>query len=203
MAINLKTIAAAAALLTASCGSEVRVPDNATPTQEAADIFPEYRDIYIPQNIAPLNVQIKSDGDEFAACIKGEKGGEITAAADKDGKLMFDTEAWHALLNENAGKTLSVTLYSHRDGQWLEHPAYQLHVAEPIDEYLSYRLIEPSYELYRQMGLKDKLPQMSDDEVFALLATDGMLVKRPLVIDGERGVYLTGFREAQWEQTLL
>lgn len=155
MAINLKTIAAAAlaALLTASCGSEVRVPDNATPTQEAADIFPEYRDIYIPQNIAPLNVQIKSDGDEFAACIKGEKGGEITAAAGKDGKLMFDTEAWHALLNENAGKTLSVTLYSHRDGQWLEHPAYQLHVAEPIDEYLSYRLIEPSYELYRQMGL--------------------------------------------------
>ncbi len=60
MAINLKTIAAAAlaALLTASCGSEVRVPDNATPTQEAANIFPEYRDIYIPQNIAPLNVQI-------------------------------------------------------------------------------------------------------------------------------------------------
>lgn len=155
MAINLKTIAAAAlaALLTASCGSEVRVPDNATPTQEAADIFPEYRDIYIPQNIAPLNMQIKSDGDEFAACIKGEKGGEITAAAGKDGKLMFDTEAWHALLNENAGKTLSVTLYSHRDGQWLEHPAYQFHVAEPIDEYLSYRLIEPSYELYRQMGL--------------------------------------------------
>ena len=75
MAINLKTIAAAAlaALLTASCGSEVRVPDNATPTQEAADIFPEYRDIYIPQNIAPLNVQIKSDGDEFAACIKGKR----------------------------------------------------------------------------------------------------------------------------------
>ena len=57
--------------------------------------------------------------------------------------------------------------------------------------------------LYRQMGLKDKLPQMSDDEVFELLSTDGMLVKRPLIIDEDRGIYLTGFREEEWERALL
>ena len=57
--------------------------------------------------------------------------------------------------------------------------------------------------IYRQMGLKDKLPQMSDDEVFELLSTDGMLVKRPLIIDEDRGIYLTGFREEEWEQALL
>ena len=74
------------------------------------------------------------------------------------------------------------------------------HVASGLDRK---KFVNTSGMLYRQMGLKDKLPQMSDDEVFALLATDGMLVKRPLVIDGERDVYLTGFREAQWEQTLL
>lgn len=155
MKINFKTTAAAvlSALLLTACSGEATVPKNATPTQEAANIFPDYRDIFIPQNIAPLNIQIQSDGDEFVACIKGEKGQEITAAAGEDGKLMFDTAAWHTLLNDNAGKELNVELYSHRDGQWLAHPAYKLHVAEPIDEYLSYRLIEPSYELYRQMGL--------------------------------------------------
>lgn len=49
---------------------------------------------------------------------------------------------------------------------------------------------------YRELGLKDKLPQMSDDEKIELLATDGMLVKRPLLIDGDR--VLVGFKEKEW-----
>ena len=54
--------------------------------------------------------------------------------------------------------------------------------------------------LYRDMGLKDKLGNMTDDEMLDLLATDGMLVKRPLVIDD--GGVLIGFREAEWEDML-
>ena len=50
--------------------------------------------------------------------------------------------------------------------------------------------------LYKGMGLKDKLPQMSEEEQLRLLATDGMLVKRPLVV-GEDYV-LTGFKEKEW-----
>ncbi len=50
---------------------------------------------------------------------------------------------------------------------------------------------------YRALGLKDKLPQMSEDEQYALLATDGMLVRRPLVI-GENMV-LCGFKQKEWE----
>ena len=49
---------------------------------------------------------------------------------------------------------------------------------------------------YRELGLKDKLPQMSEEEQIELLASDGMLVKRPLLIDGE--MVLTGFKEAEW-----
>ena len=49
---------------------------------------------------------------------------------------------------------------------------------------------------YKALGLKDKLPAMTEDEQYALLATDGMLVKRPLLI-GEDFV-LVGFREADW-----
>jgi len=52
--------------------------------------------------------------------------------------------------------------------------------------------------LYKELGLKDKLPQMSEDEQLKLLATNGMLVKRPLVV-GEDFV-LTGFREKEWER---
>lgn len=55
--------------------------------------------------------------------------------------------------------------------------------------------------LYKDMGLKDKLPMMSDEEQLRLLASDGMLVKRPLVV-GESFV-LTGFREKDWEEHLL
>lgn len=54
--------------------------------------------------------------------------------------------------------------------------------------------------LYKSMELKDKLPTMSDEEQLRLLATDGMLVKRPLLI-GE-GFVLTGFREKEWAEKL-
>ena len=55
--------------------------------------------------------------------------------------------------------------------------------------------------LYKQMNLKDKLKEMSQEEQLRLLATDGMLVKRPLVV-GEDFV-LTGFREKEWEEKML
>lgn len=54
--------------------------------------------------------------------------------------------------------------------------------------------------IYKSMGLKDKLPQMSEEEQLKLLATDGMLVKRPLVISDD--AILTGFKEKEWEAKL-
>ena len=55
--------------------------------------------------------------------------------------------------------------------------------------------------LYKSMQLKDKLPDMSDEEQLRLLASDGMLVKRPLVVKCD--TVLIGFKEAEWEQALL
>lgn len=52
--------------------------------------------------------------------------------------------------------------------------------------------------LYKSMNLKEKLPGMSEEEQFELLATDGMLVKRPICIEGDR--LLLGFREKEWEE---
>ena len=64
------------------------------------------------------------------------------------------------------------------------------------------KFFNTSGQQYKALGLKDRLPGMSVDEQLQLLATDGMLVKRPMVVT-EDGTILTGFREAEWEQNLL
>ena len=54
--------------------------------------------------------------------------------------------------------------------------------------------------IYKDMQLKDKLPQMTEEEQLQLLATDGKLVKRPLVVGD--GFVLTGFKESEWEERM-
>ena len=63
------------------------------------------------------------------------------------------------------------------------------------------RFFNTSGMLYRDMQLKDKLPTMSEDEMYELLASNGMLVKRPLVVLDD--TVLVGFREKEWEAALL
>ena len=63
------------------------------------------------------------------------------------------------------------------------------------------KFFNTSGQLYKAMELKDKLPGMSEEEQLKLLATDGMLVKRPVVVK-DRTV-LVGFKEADWEDKLL
>ena len=55
--------------------------------------------------------------------------------------------------------------------------------------------------VYKELQLKDKLPTMSEEEQLKLLATNGMLVKRPLIV--KENVILTGFKEAEWETNIL
>lgn len=63
------------------------------------------------------------------------------------------------------------------------------------------RFFNTSGLLYKSMNLKDRLPEMSEDEQLKLLASDGMLVKRPLIITDK--AILTGFREKEWAEKLL
>lgn len=62
------------------------------------------------------------------------------------------------------------------------------------------RFFNTSGMLYRDMKLKDKLPQMSEEEQLELLASNGMLVKRPIAVDGD--TVLVGFKEADWAEKL-
>lgn len=63
------------------------------------------------------------------------------------------------------------------------------------------KFFNTSGRIYKDMKLKDKLPEMSEEEQFTLLATDGMLVKRPLVIGDD--FVLFGFRQQEWENQFL
>ncbi len=62
------------------------------------------------------------------------------------------------------------------------------------------KFFNTSGQLYRGMGLKDRLPEMNEEEQYELLATDGMLVKRPIVVGDD--FVLTGFREKEWEEKI-
>ena len=63
------------------------------------------------------------------------------------------------------------------------------------------RFFNTSGQLYKSMALKDKLPLMSDEEKLSLLSGDGMLVKRPILIDGD--TVLVGFKESDWAEKLI
>lgn len=67
-----------------------------------------------------------------------------------------------------------------------------------MSDYPLKRFFNTSGMRYREMGLKDKLADMSEEEQLELLATDGMLVKRPILVDGER--VRVGFKEKEWEE---
>lgn len=62
------------------------------------------------------------------------------------------------------------------------------------------RFFNTSGMLYKEMNLKERLLNMSEKEQLEFLATNGMLVKRPLIVDGDK--VLTGFKEAEWEEKL-
>lgn len=67
-------------------------------------------------------------------------------------------------------------------------------------KYPTKRFFNTSGNLYKELGLKDKLDSMADEEKTKLLATDGMLVKRPIIVGGD--VVLVGFKAEEWESKM-
>lgn len=99
--------------------------------------------------------------------------------------------------------------------KWLEENGFQfddrdIKVDRPSEEELRRwhkesglplrRFFNTSGQIYREMKLKDRLPDMTEDEQFELLASDGMLVKRPIIV--KDGDVLVGFKEAEWSEKL-
>ena len=91
--------------------------------------------------------------------------------------------------------------------KWLRHIKEDNPTADELREWVARsglplkRFFNTSGLVYKNLGLKDKLPTMTEDEQIALLASDGMLVKRPLLVGDDFA--LPGFKPAEWENALL
>lgn len=133
------------------CLSCTHTPPDGKRTTEIPLLFPDYSEVTIPYNIAPLNFSLTSPHQEAYACLNaGKKQIQIKA---KKGEFRIPSSQWKALTQEATGKTIEVTLYANNQG-WIIYPTFRIYVAnEPIDSHLAYRLIEPGYELWNQMGI--------------------------------------------------
>lgn len=141
--------------LLVSCQGTPTIPDTFEQLNQQAEIFPDYRDVTIPPNIAPLNFQVKDEkAQDFVVELKGKKGEPMIVGTDGNGSIHMDTTLWRNMLKANIGGEIEVGIYANQEGKWVKYKTHKLGVAEEeIDTYLSYRLIEPGYEYYRQLGL--------------------------------------------------
>ena len=111
---------------------------DAAPAAEALALYPDYTDITIPRNIAPLNFNVLNDADACVAVLSGT-GADIVL---KGPEVRIPEKKWRRLLD--GATELRVRIFVRRAGQWVALPETRWTVApEEIDRYVTYRLIEP------------------------------------------------------------
>lgn len=115
-------------------------------------VFPDYMDVTIPRNIAPLNFKLVDSKQKLRVLFKSGEAELIVGGTN--GKITIPKKKWRALLEKSAGKKIDVTVYENEKNGWKIYAPFAMYVAdEPIDPYIAYRLIEPGYELWNQMGI--------------------------------------------------
>ena len=171
LGLKTKMLAAAlvfgALLLLPSCAGHPDVPSSSKDAGCLPAIFPDYCDVTVPCNIAPLNFMLPAD--QFDACVarfSTPDGRQQTYG--KGVKVQMPVSEWHAMLDASKGKSLKVEVWGQKENEWLSFAPFEIHVAdEPIDEYLSYRLIEPSYIVYDYMEIAQRdLTSFEETQIF-------------------------------------
>ncbi len=161
-------------LLLAASSCTLSVPENAQPETSQAVISPDYTNITLPYNIAPLNFKIKEEADEYLTRIYAREGNEIITNGQN---VRIGLKKWKRLLDNNKGDTLYMEIYLKKGGKWHKYPLIKNFIArEEIDPYISYRLIEPSYVGYEVMTINQRNLTNFDENViynnYALSAGD-------------------------------
>lgn len=120
-------------------------------TIDRPHIFPDYADITIPPNIAPLNFHVQEKQSQCRVTIEGENR-TLTLKGKKG--ITIPIKKWKQLLAASTGKQLTVTVYIKKGKEWIQFQPFCWQVAkEKIDPYLVYRLIEPTYANWNEMGI--------------------------------------------------
>jgi hypothetical protein len=137
-------------LLLILAGCSVSLPD-ATPSDKLPVIFPDYTFVTIPSNIAPLNFRLTQRHSDAIAAI--ECGGQKMLLKEKGGQFTIPSSKWSEMLRQSIGKKLKVTVYA-QNGSWIAYKPFTIAVAkEKMDPYIAYRLIDPGYELWNNIGI--------------------------------------------------
>jgi dipeptidyl aminopeptidase/acylaminoacyl peptidase len=126
-----------------------RPPTDAASAQRPPAIRPDYADVVIPPNIAPLNFTILEAGRGYYVRLSGRAGRAIEVHSDQPA-IVLPAAAWRGLLRANRGQGLAIDVHVQGPaGRWQRfEPIRQTVAAEEIDPYLVYRLIGPLYNLY-------------------------------------------------------
>ena len=146
----------------ASCTSP-SVPDSYSEAQRKPKIYPEYTDVTIPCNIAPMNFMVTENCDEAVARLT--YGNEESVYGDGT-KIIIPEDDWTKILSEAKGKSIKVDVFTRNADSWTKYKTFSLNVAnDPIDPYISYRLIPPSYVAYEKLTINQRNLTNFDEKV--------------------------------------
>lgn len=142
--------------LLASCSSHPSVPQDATPVDTLPDIYPDYTNVTVPCNIAPLNFMLPdSIYSDIVARFTTADGTSQTYGSGT--KVILPADEWEMMKQASLDKDIKVEVFGQKEGKWLAFKSFTIHVAkEEIDPYVSYRLIQPAYGLYDKMNISQR-----------------------------------------------
>lgn len=122
--------------------------------EDTLKIYPDYKNIIIPQNIAPLNFVVDNQADCWWVCVKSSEGNALLTMSDDDRKFCFSKKEWNKIMSENVSKTLWVDVYMKKKNTCYKYPSFKWTVvADSIDPYVTCRLIEPLYNAVGRITL--------------------------------------------------
>lgn len=144
------------------CSSKIEVTGQSDMNPE---IFPDYRDVTVPCDIAPLDFEVMSEG---RWALKIETGDDVHFVRAHKGIFSFGRRSWKVLLEESKGGTMTFTLCFKEGDGWHSCTPFKVHVAEDeMDPYLVYRLIPPGYSLWKEMGIcQRKLAAFNESPIY-------------------------------------
>lgn len=153
-------------------GCTATVPEQYTEVRGYPVIYPDYRNITIPYNIAPLNVAYEMEGEEFITELKVGEQSLVMKGKQTD----WNIKKWQKMLLSAKGEFVAVNVYARNNKDWVKYRTVKWRVAEePIDPYISYRIIAPSYVTYEELSIRQRELGSFDEQVIynnMLLSSD-------------------------------
>ncbi len=156
----LNSIALVMGVFLLSC-SAPRI-DGYEETGSLPEIYPDYKEVTVPVNIAPLNFYLSNWNKKGMLYIDGE--GQTLQIFSSTSKFLIAPSDWKKLLKRNKGKSIQMTVFTKENDHWKKYKPFSIKVEkEPIDPYLVYRLIDPGYELWETMGIFQQSLETSEE----------------------------------------